>query len=131
MVDNKISIIKQKINAAVDEIKQNHSIISIYAGQTSKSVTERLEQHIREDSKFVGMEAYELTSIDIHSPKLAAKAEQYLINKINDLYGQRCINSKNEDGTVSQMGGVGESQKYESHRLYVLIKFAKPQINFV
>lgn len=133
-IDNNYQNIKHKINLEIENIFTNNInkyVKYIYAGQTSQSVEDRFNQHIKEDSKFVGMEPYELTSLNIHSPELAANAEQYLINKISKCFYSQCLNAKKKNGKIAQLGGVGESQRYELHRLYVLIKFVEPQINFV
>lgn len=125
MEDKDIKEIQRKINRAANGVFSLNSkklITSVYGGQTIQTVNKRLEQHIKEDSKFNGMKKFELTSLNIYDPELAKEAEQYLINLLDTKFQTKCINARNEDGSISQMGGVGESNKHTLHQLYILVK---------
>jgi hypothetical protein len=119
------------------KLEQN-KILKIYGGITKDELNERFTEHVK-DNKPEGFnntwEIYlnkPLVIIQINKSKftleeykdLISRIEQYLIDQLNKFFGVKCVNDRNEDGTIAQRGGSGiHDLKYgDEYKLYIFYK---------
>lgn len=105
---------KNKIDETVAGLQNiNH----IYGGRTEQSLKERLDQHQREDKKFIGMKSKQIFCIKSkHKLPQMKLAETYLINKLKEKFGNTCFN-KNLIG-----GGTINYNEGDINKLYIMYK---------
>lgn len=112
--------LKMQIDEFIYELLNQYNIIKIYGGITSQTIEKRLEQHSSED-KFINMRMAKIDNCETYNYEYAKELEQYLINQLDNVFNNKCINDRNKDGTIAQRGGVGRKPnnlvKYE---LYVM-----------
>lgn len=133
-----IAIYKRNIDQKLEEILKNP--IFVYGGITEQSLKDRKYQHVYDkqplecDNTWI-ME--KLTTINIttnrdidYYKKLISEVEQYLINKLNNTFGNKCVNNKTKNNTIAQQGGKGQQPNFDDViQVYV---FYKPyKISFV
>lgn len=120
--------IKDKIIDTINETisKTNTEKIILYGGATSKTLSERINQHTNEDKRFENMHfklLHETNSYDV-----IIEAEKFLIEKLSELNNNpryEILNAKAEDGKLIQTGGNGIRKDDEKYRLYLLINNKK------
>lgn len=88
----------------------------LYGGITTIPIEERVKQHIEEnqplgcniDNRFaVNATTYKLTgNLEFDKDNIIA-IENYLINSLVEAFGDRCVNSRNDDGSIAQLSGNG------------------------
>lgn len=109
----------------------------MYAG-ASMNARERVKQHITNGLFTVDGEQHfpdktwsrkNLFNITVgESPQdkeLVANIEQYIIEKTIKMYGNKCLNSRNNDGSITQSGGRGLVYEGESNKIYFYILFKR------
>jgi hypothetical protein len=103
------------INRKIIDLTNNQYNFFIYGGFTEHSIEERKEQHIRDNQpygcdlnwKIVKVTTYTLLG-DLELDKNnISKIENYLINSLDIKFGRNCINSRDTDGLIKQLGGNG------------------------
>jgi hypothetical protein len=100
----------------------------VYGGITKKSLEERQEEHIQKSKKFDGMRIIEIFTIELKSTNARDNnqvkySENHLIKKLNEKFGKKCINDRNDDGSIAQRGGTGiDGQVGDMYKLYVMYK---------
>lgn len=94
------------------------SIINIYGGVTYKSLEERKNEHINADEIFKNMDILEI--LNMSSKSEARKAESYLVNKLNEKFGNKCINSRNYNIIIKHPGGLSLKSNQKTYRIYVM-----------
>jgi hypothetical protein len=117
--------------------KFNEKINFIYGGVTENTFEERKTGHINKNrtrfnsSWIISDKA--ITTINIKNINklddyrgLITEVEQYLIDKLNEKYGDKCINNRNKDETIAQRGGAGVQnqnlQLNDAYKLYIFYK---------
>jgi len=113
--------LQRKIDAFVEGLNEN-KISCIYGGQTYRDVEVRKKEHIAEDNKFRKMNIYEIPDCQTKNPNQSQYAENYLINKLDEKFSTKCINDRNDDGTIAQRGGAGENNSNVIHNFYIMYK---------
>ena len=120
---------------------EHNRVLKIYGGITKNELVERYKEHVR-DNKPEGFnntwDIYlnkQLITIKVDTSKytleeyreLISLIEQYLINKLDELFGIKCVNDRNEDGTIAQRGGAGlhDLEDGDDYKLYIFYKYNK------
>jgi hypothetical protein len=107
----------------------------IYGGITENSFEERRQEHIRHrqplcDFTWIISERA-ITTINIKNENIdyydkIKDTEQYLIDKLNEKFGNKCKNDRNNDGNIAQRGGAGvQNQNLELNdaiKFYIFYK---------
>jgi hypothetical protein len=113
---------KNEIDNFINDFNENHlNVNMIYGGATDKNIFHRKNEHINENNNFDNMHIKKVTS-DISSYNNIKELEQYLINKLDEKFGDKCINDRNNNGEIAQRGGNGLNPDSEHYRLYVMWK---------
>jgi len=97
---------------------QKKTIKYIYGGVTENDIEIRMKQHIdnkqpKQCKKGIwAIEKFSFITIKKEGQtekykKNIGKIEQHLIDELDKFYGKKCVNDRNEDGTVGQRGGAG------------------------
>lgn len=110
-----------KLTKKIDEFINSidaRAVRHIYGGQTSKGLETRRAQHQNENNRFIGLGIYAIC--ETTSSKQTVLLEGYLIQKLSDKFGDKCLNDKNKDGTVAQRGGAGMNPENKKHVIYVM-----------
>lgn len=124
--------IKEKIVNTIFEtiFKIDTEKIILYGGATSKTLSERTNQHKNEDERFQNMH-FKLLH-ETNSRDVIIEAEKFLIDKLSELNNDSkyvLLNAKTENGDLIQTGGNGIPDEEEKYRLYLLINNKK--YNFI
>ena len=109
---------KNNINNKIRELSYEGNIqhkCHIYGGFTEYTIEERTEQHIRDNQpcgcdetwKYEKVTTYTLTEDLEHNKNYISEIENHLINSLNEVFDKHCINARNVNGTISQLGGNG------------------------
>lgn len=90
-------------------------INNIYAGQTEKTLKERQKQHEKKD-KFRNMRIEEIFSSSKETQVNQINlAETYLIQVLNRIYGNKCLNKV-------MVGGGQHHNAGDNHKIYIMYK---------
>jgi len=108
---------KNKINQKISEYS---NITMIYGGATEQTLQERKEQHIQTDNRFNSMKIKSIHTAT--SYKMAKEIEEYLIELLDNKFNNKCINDRNNDGTIAQRGGAGIKENHKKYRIYIMFK---------
>ncbi len=92
-----------------------HYALFIYGGFTEHTIETRMDQHAKDNQprgcddswRSEKVTTYKLTDNLKLDETNISKIENYLINSLNDAFGNRCINSRKQNGLISQLGGNG------------------------
>lgn len=102
------------------------NIKNIYGGITKRDLVKRQNEHIKSSNDFKGMKIIELFTIKLMSERDMLQIvcnENYLINELNNKFGDKCINDKNIDGSPAQRGGAGmDDDITDEYKFYVMYK---------
>jgi RNase P/RNase MRP subunit p30 len=107
---------KQQIDNAINKYDK-YIINSVYSNQTEETLEKRKNQHIKNHPKFKGMQIRKVYKTTNENDKKYIKdAETYLIRKLKEKYGKKCLNIQNT-------GGAGENHtKGDFHKIYIMFK---------
>jgi len=112
-----INVNKRHINIFLS--KFNEDINNIYGGTTENTLEKRKYQHINNMKPYICNSSWKISQKPITTINIKninniktykdniALVEQYLIDELDKKYGEKCINSRNNDGSISQRGGAG------------------------
>lgn len=109
---------KNNVNNKIRELTYEGDIqrgCYIYGGFTEHTIEERVEQHVRDNQprgcdetwKYEKVTTYSLTSNLESDKNNISKIENYLIDALDEVFGESCINARDRNGTISQLGGNG------------------------
>jgi hypothetical protein len=112
---------RENIDKKLEEFVKTHPKIEIkkvYGGYTEKTLAKRLETH-KQQKNPKGCQ----NMIMIEEPLIVIKigtnmtltryknrvkdAETHIINKLNEIYDEKCINDKKNDNSIANRGGAG------------------------
>lgn len=89
----------------------------VYGGITEQDINVRKNQHINTNQPIQcnnNWNIVEISHIKINNKytindyiNMIAQLEQFLINNLNNIYGFNCVNNRNINGNIAQMGGNG------------------------
>lgn len=89
----------------------------VYGGITEQDIIVRKNQHINTNQPIQcnnNWNIVEISHIKINNKytindyiNIIAQLEQFLINNLNNIYGFNCVNNRNINGNIAQMGGNG------------------------
>lgn len=122
-MSNKINYLsKNKIDDYINNNLNIAKINKIYGGQTSRTLEERKNEHISKDSRFKNINIYEITNCKTKNLNQSKYIEDYLISKLNEKFAEKCINDRNNNGSIAHRGGAGQNNLNIYHTFYVMYK---------
>jgi hypothetical protein len=125
-LENK-EIIDEKLAKLHSKLEQS---TLLYGGITKQTLNARKTQHIdqRQPEGFFGKVSIKPTlniKIGVRNEEAQLKqvkcAETYIMKRLVALYGDKCDNSRNKDGKLSNRGGAGMKKEPKiTYRVYVM-----------
>ncbi len=123
---------RNQIDQAIGNIPVVPRIICIYGGITEQPIEDRKREHINQrlppgftnDTRIINV--LNITVSEHNRPRQLEQirlAEDYLIQQLNETYGNVCVNDRNIDGTMAQRGGVGidANNVGEVYHVYIML----------
>ena len=111
--------VKNKILERINKYTNNRNITHVYGGATELTLDERLEQHINDDERFNNLMIKRLH--ETPSYEVICEAETILINYLDQKFGTKLLNDRNNDRQIAQRGGAGLHRDKDKYRLYLII----------